>query len=123
MFHIKDRFCARDGNGTFSFTATTVAPAVSGTLIESAEFNTTMTEIATALTQSLSKDGQTVVTGAIDFDGNELILDVDGDTSITSDTDDQIDFRAGGTDVAKITASGLESNPNANEIIKMRFFT
>ena len=38
------------------------------------------------------------VTGALDFDGKELILDGDGDTSITSDTDDRIDFRIGGTD-------------------------
>lgn len=89
---------ARNGSGTFSYVATSVAPAVGGTTIDSDDFNTTMTEIADALTQSLSKDGQTVITGAMDFDGKELILDVDGDTSITSDTDDQIDFRVGGTD-------------------------
>lgn len=33
-----------------------------------------------------------------DFDGNALILDADQDTSITADTDDQIDFRVGGSD-------------------------
>lgn len=115
---------ARNGSGTFSFTATSVAPAVSSTLIESADFNTTMQEIADAITQSISKDGQTVITGDIDFDGNQLILDIDGDTTITADTDDQIDFRVGGTDVAQITASGLQSlKVNANEIIKMRFFS
>ena len=38
------------------------------------------------------------LTGAVDFDGKELILDGDSDTSITADTDDRIDFRIGGTD-------------------------
>lgn len=42
---------------------------------------------------------------AKDLDGQELILDGDGDTSITSDTDDQIDFRVGGADRLRITAS------------------
>ena len=33
-----------------------------------------------------------------DINGDELILDVDGDTSITADTDDQIDIKVAGTD-------------------------
>ena len=44
---------------------------------------------------------------SLDMNGNELILDSDGDTSITSDTDDQIDFRAGGTDVMAMSTTGL----------------
>jgi len=42
-----------------------------------------------------------------DINGDELILDADGDTSITADTDDQIDIRVGGTDVATLTNSNL----------------
>ena len=42
-----------------------------------------------------------------DLNGSELILDTDGDTSITADTDDQIDIRVGGTDVATLTNSNL----------------
>ena len=34
----------------------------------------------------------------LDLNGNELILDLDGDTSITSDTDDEIHFKIGGSD-------------------------
>jgi len=34
----------------------------------------------------------------IDLNGTELILDADADTSITADTDDQIDIRVAGTD-------------------------
>lgn len=98
----------RNGSGTFSLTATSVAPAVSGTLIESADFNTTIQEIADALTQSISKDGQTVITGDIDFDGNQLILDADGDTTITADTDDRIDFRIGGADLVTIDTGSMD---------------
>ena len=41
----------------------------------------------------------------IDFHGNELILDADGDTSITADTDDQIDFKIAGTDNFKMSST------------------
>lgn len=34
----------------------------------------------------------------IDLNGNEMILDADADTSITADTDDQIDIKVGGSD-------------------------
>ena len=44
--------------------------------------------------------------GTADMNGTELILDADGDTSITADTDDQIDFKTGGTDRATIDSSG-----------------
>jgi len=40
-----------------------------------------------------------------DINGEELILDVDGDTSITADTDDQIDFKVGGSDILSLTSS------------------
>ena len=39
-----------------------------------------------------------VAGGAIDMNGLELILDADGDTSITADIDDQIDFKVSGAD-------------------------
>ena len=41
-----------------------------------------------------------------DLDGAELILDTDGDTSITADTDDQIDIKVGGSDRFKFDNSG-----------------
>ncbi len=47
------------------------------------------------------------VGGAIDMNAVELVLDLDGDTSITADTDDQIDFKVGGTDVVTLTNSNL----------------
>jgi hypothetical protein len=43
--------------------------------------------------------------GALDLNGNELVLDVDGDTSITADTDDQIDIKIANVDVANLTTA------------------
>ena len=40
-----------------------------------------------------------------DLNGVELVLDADGDSSLTSDTDDQIDIKLGGTDHIKILSS------------------
>ncbi len=45
------------------------------------------------------------VSGNLDLNGNELILDVDADTSITADTDDRIDFKIGGDDNHQFTNS------------------
>ena len=39
-----------------------------------------------------------------------LILDADADTTISADTDDQIDFKAGGTDIMSLTATTATFN-------------
>ena len=44
---------------------------------------------------------------AIDLDGKEMILDADQDTTITADTDDQIDIKVGGTDLVHAITTGL----------------
>ena len=43
--------------------------------------------------------------GAYDLNGNTLTLDADGDTDITSDTDDQIDIKIAGADDFQFTAN------------------
>ena len=43
-----------------------------------------------------------------DLNGQEFILDADADTSISADTDDQIDIKIGGTDVANLTNSSSD---------------
>ena len=43
----------------------------------------------------------------IDLNANELILDLDADTSITADSDDTIDFRIGGSDEIKMTSAAI----------------
>lgn len=45
------------------------------------------------------------LTASLDLNGVELILDADADTSITADTDDQIDYRVGGSDIFAMIAT------------------
>jgi len=61
-----------------------------------AEFNNILSNALTLISP---------LTAALDFDGKELILDADADTSITADTDDQIDIRIAGADDFQFTAN------------------
>ena len=50
---------------------------------------------------------------ASDLNGAELILDVDADTSITADTDDQIDFKTGDSDRFVLSSANAKFNVGA----------
>jgi len=52
-----------------------------------------------------------------DLNGTELILDADGDTSITADTDDQIDIKVAGADDFKFTANTFTANSGSGIVI------
>ena len=60
-----------------------------------------------------------------DLNGVELVLDADADTSITADTDDQIDFKIAGSDHFKILGSSgdtvLQASTDAKDIIFKQF--
>jgi len=60
-------------------------------------------------TKLVFSDGTNIVDaglgGATDLDGTELILDANGNTSITADTDDQIDIKIAGADDFRFTAN------------------
>ena len=79
---------------------------------------------ATAGTNTLTLPavtGTLLTTNNFDLNGQELILDADGDTSIHADTDDQIDFKLGGTDKVEFTAgvitiAGTTTNAMSLEI-------
>jgi len=50
--------------------------------------------------------GNLVTPGTLDVNGQELILDADADTSITADTDDQVDIKIGGNDTIVVKTQG-----------------
>ena len=60
-----------------------------------------------------------------DLEGNEFILDDDGDTSITADTDDQIDFKIAGVEHISLTNSSgdtvIKPRVDAKDIIFKQF--
>jgi hypothetical protein len=61
---------SRNGSGVYSLPAGN--PVVTGTTISSTWANTTLTDIQNALTQSVSADGQTPITGALQMGGNDI---------------------------------------------------
>ena len=68
-----------------------------------------------AVANLIKKDGDTVE-GVINFNGKEITLDADFDTSITADTDDQIDIRVGGSDQIKIAAGEVAFNEASGDV-------
>ena len=56
---------------------------------------------------AIADGGGVTIATSLDMNGTELILDADADTSITADTDDQIDFKVGNTDQVKLTDGAL----------------
>ena len=61
---------SRNGSGTYTLPAGN--PVVTGTSIASTWANTTMTDIANALTGSVAADGQTTMTGNLPMGGNKI---------------------------------------------------
>jgi len=86
----------RNGSGLYSLPAGN--PVVTGTIISSTTHNNTMSDIASEMTNSVDKDGQTVLTGIIDHNGNNIVLDTDGDTLLDLGTDDQVGITIAGAD-------------------------
>ena len=61
--------------------------------------------------------GNLVTPGTLDVNGQELILDADADTSITADTDDQIDIKVAGADDFRITANTFTALSGSGVVI------
>ena len=63
-----------------------------------------------SIVSSMLADANLEMPNTLDLNGKELILDADADTSITADTDDQIDIKIAGSDVYQITATKIDLN-------------
>lgn len=74
----------RNGNGVYVLPANSWNPAVTGTTIESSANNATMNDLASAMTQSVSKDGQTSMTGNLPMGNNKLTGLADGSAATDS---------------------------------------
>lgn len=70
---------SRNGSGTYSLPAGN--PVVTGTTIASTWANTTMTDLAAALTDSVAADGQTPMTGNLDLNTHKIVNLVAGTAS------------------------------------------
>jgi len=70
---------------------------------------------STVTTAKLS--GNLVTPGTLDVNGQELILDADADTSITADTDDQIDIKIAGADDFQFTANTFTAQSGSSIVV------
>jgi len=70
---------SRNGSGVYNLPSSN--PVVSGTTITASWANTTMQNIADALTQSIASDGQTPITGNLLMGGNKVTGMADGTSS------------------------------------------
>lgn len=61
---------SRNSSGTYTAPSNTWNPAVEGTAIDEGDWNTTLADIVSALTDSLDRTGKGKVTAHIDFDEN-----------------------------------------------------
>jgi len=59
----------------------------------------------------------------IDADGQEVILDADADTTITADTDDQIDFKTAGADKMAVKADTVSIKAKASSYEGLELIT
>mgnify|MGYP003627408874 CR=1 FL=1 len=66
---------------------------------------------------ALTVSGLTTANAKLDLNGTELILDADADTSITADTDDQIDVRIAGADDFTFTANTFTALSGSGVVI------
>ena len=102
---------ALDSSGLLSTSSITsqtdlgAAPATGDSLLLHDTSASALKEMTVAnLFTSPTLTSPTVAT-SLDMNGTELILDANGNTSITADTDDQIDFKVGGSDIFSLTSS------------------
>ena len=72
------------------------------------------------LSDAMPKTGGTFsgALAGVDVNGTELILDADGDSSITADTDDVMHFKLGGTD--KVSMGGANSEMDLTGSLGLR---
>ena len=94
---------------TDDFTVSGTTLTIVGTAPLNSEINVTHIAGAVAVGEASKLDTKGV--------SDTLILDADADTTISADTDDQIDFKAGGTDIMSLTATSATFNDGVEIIV------
>ena len=84
--------------------------------------NATDTLVGRATTDTLTNKTLTsaIVATNLDLNASELILDADADTSITADTDDQIDIKIGGNDRITLQSGIIDlKNDGTQSVVRL----
>jgi hypothetical protein len=105
-----------DNSNTLAYTAANLDVFLNGVLLDDSDYtasNGTSIVLGSAAAASdilTAKAWQVNNVSSFDVNGAEFVLDLDGDTSITADTDDQIDIKIGGADIYTLTATTFDLN-------------
>ena len=108
-------FSGADGNGvTLAYSAGKRNVFLNGVLLDESDFTASNGTSVVLGSGAAANDILTVIAFAVnniavlDANGSEFVLDADGDTSITADTDDQIDFKIAGADDFRMIANNFK---------------
>ena len=122
-FHAKQQLTGDGSTVTFTLdqtvaTETGIIVSVGGVLQEpSTAYNLTVGGTKITFTEApASTDrvyihylGKAIVQNMFDVNGSEFVLDLNGNTSFTADTDDEIDIKVGGSDRSTIKSTGFHN--------------
>lgn len=97
---------SRNGSGTYNLPAGN--PVVTGTTITSTWANTTLSDMANALTGSVASDGQTPLSGSLNMGNNQITNMADPSTAQSAATKAYVDA---GSAVYLVKASNLSDVP------------
>ena len=108
-------FSGADDNGnTLAYAAANFDVFLNGVLLDDSDYTATN---GTSVVLGSAAAASDILTGkawsvnnvsSFDVNGTEFVLDLDGDTSLTADTDDQIDIKIGGSDDFAFKANSFE---------------
>ena len=99
-----------NGSGTMVYTHNWVTDKGNNVKITASRMDAQFADVKSALELCLIRDGQNVMSGDLDLNGQAIILDADADTTITADSDDRIDIRIGGTDAVLLGHDSTNSS-------------
>jgi hypothetical protein len=102
---------SRNGSGTYNLPAGN--PVITGTTISTTWANTTLTDIATALTGSVAADGQTPMTGSLNLNTNKIVNLGTPTADQDAATKAYVDTATGAGGLALLKASNLSDVANA----------
>ena len=122
-FHAKQQITGDGSTVTFTLdqtvaTETSIIVSVGGVIQEPAVgFNLATGGTQITFTEAPSSTdrvyvqflGTAIVQNLLDVNGAEFVLDANGNTSFTADTDDEIDIKVGGSDRSTIKATGFHN--------------
>lgn len=98
---------SRDGNGVYSLPTNSWNPAINGNSATPVDWQALIDDVAAALTQSVSADGQTPMTGDLNMNGNRIESLAAGTSTTDAANVGQIYSQGTETDVASAATTDI----------------